>query len=155
MVFSTLHTNDSAGAVNRLSDMGVESYLLASSLVGVLAQRLVRKICTHCREEIILSQIQKQTIAHSLEISVDLIDDTCMSGKGCEECSSTGYKGRVGLYELLVVDDIIQRMIAENADRDEIVRKAAQKGMKTLRYDGLEKVKQGITTFEEVLRVTR
>jgi len=155
MVFSTLHTNDSAGAVNRLSDMGVESYLLASSLVGVLAQRLVRKICTNCREEIILSQIQKQTIAQSLEISVDLIDDTCMSGKGCEECSSTGYKGRVGLYELLVVDDIIQRMIAENADRDEIVCKAAEKGMKTIRYDGLEKVRQGITTFEEVLRVTR
>ena len=155
MVFSTLHTNDSAGAVNRLSDMGVESYLLASSLVGVLAQRLVRKICTSCQEEKILTKIQKQTIAHNLEIHVDLIDDTFMRGKGCKECSSTGYKGRVGLYELLVVDDIIQRMIAENADRDEIVRKAAEKGMKTIKYDGLEKVKQGITTFEEVLRVTR
>jgi len=84
-----------------------------------------------------------------------MIDDTCMRGKGCKECSSTGYKGRIGLYELLVVDDITQRMIAENADRDEIVRKAAENGMKTIRYDGLEKVKQGITTFEEVLRVTR
>ena len=155
MVFSTLHTNDSAGAVNRLSDMGVESYLLASSLVGVLAQRLVRKICENCKEEITFTQIQKKTIAHNLEIPVDMIDDTCMRGKGCKECSSTGYKGRIGLYELLVVDDITQRMIAENADRDEIVRKAAENGMKTIRYDGLEKVKQGITTFEEVLRVTR
>jgi len=155
MVFSTLHTNDSAGAVNRLLDMGVESYLLASSLTGVLAQRLVRKICTHCREEITIGQIQKQTIAHGLGIPLDLIDDTCMGGKGCKECSGSGYKGRVGLYELFVVDDNIQRMIAENADRSAILDKVVQKGMKTIRYDGLEKVKLGITTFEEVLRVTR
>jgi general secretion pathway protein E len=155
MVFSTLHTNDAAGAVNRLADMGVENYLLASSLVGVLAQRLVRRICPHCREKITLTQIQKQAIAHNLEISVDLIDDTTTGAKGCSSCFGTGYAGRTGLYELLVVDDDIQRMIVENAARSHIVRKAAEKGMKTLRYDGLEKVKQGITTFDEILRITR
>lgn len=155
MVFSTLHTNDSPGAVNRLSDMGVESYLLASSLVGVLAQRLVRKICPRCRQETALSQIQKQTIAHNLEIPVDMIDDTVIKGNGCHECSDTGYKGRIGLYELLVVDDTVQRMIAQNADKDEIVLTASKNGMKTIRYDGLAKVKKGITSFDEVLRVTR
>lgn len=155
MVFSTLHTNDSAGAVNRLVDMGVESYLLASSLVGVLAQRLVRKICPHCREAVQLSGIEKQAIAVNLELPVDLIDDTVSGGRGCKECSGTGYKGRIGLYELLVVDDAIQHMIAGNAGRSEIVKSATEKGMKSIRYDGLEKVKQGITTFDEVLRVTR
>jgi len=155
MVFSTLHTNDAAGAVNRLADMGVENYLLASSLVGVMAQRLVRKICLHCREKTALTQIERQAIAHNLEIPAELIDDTSISAKGCSACFGTGYSGRIGLYELLVVDDDIQRMIVENASRTAIVQKAAEKGMKTIRYDGLEKVKQGITTFDEILRITR
>ncbi len=155
MVFSTLHTNDAAGAVNRLADMGVENYLLASSLVGIMAQRLVRKICLQCREKIVLTRIQKQAIAHNLQIPVEYIDDTSIGAKGCNACFGTGYAGRTGLYELLVVDDDIQRMIVENASRTQIVQKAAEKGMKTIRYDGLEKVKQGVTTFEEILRITR
>ena len=155
LVFSTLHTNDAAGGITRLEDMGVERFMISSSLVGILAQRLVRKICPHCAEKIMLSRQQINLLADDFNVSADLIPENVKRGKGCEKCGYTGYRGRIGIFEFLVVDDVIQSAIAEGAGRTEIFNKAVERGMVSLRMDGLEKVKNGITTCEEVLRVTR
>ncbi|MEO0131194.1 MAG: type II secretion system ATPase GspE [candidate division WOR-3 bacterium] len=147
LVFSTLHTNNAATAVTRLVDIGVEPYLIASSLIGVLAQRLVRKICSACKEGY---QPKPEVLKYlGLEEKMQLF-----RGKGCEECNNTGYRGRTGVFELLIVDDTIREMILKNRSANEINQIAVSKGMKTMRDDGFEKVKKGITTIEEVLRVT-
>ncbi|MBF0101684.1 MAG: type II/IV secretion system protein [Desulfobacterales bacterium] len=155
MVFSTLHTNDAAGAVVRLEDMGVERFMIASSLVGVLAQRLVRRVCMDCAEKHQVSEDEKKLIANDLEISPELVGDTFHRGKGCKICGLTGYRGRVGIFELLSVDEAVQREIVKGSDRNRIFKKAVEQGMISLRRDGIEKVKKGITTYEEVMRVTR
>jgi len=150
LVFSTLHTNDAAGAVTRLQDMGVEGYLISSSLLAIQAQRLVRRVCTDCKEEHPISD-DEQTV---LQISPAECP-TIHRGGGCETCGHTGYRGRVGLYELLLMSDEIRHHIASGADANVIRDEAIASGMRTLRQDALEKLKAGLTTPEEVVRVTR
>jgi general secretion pathway protein E len=148
LVFSTLHTNDAISAVMRMIDIGVERFLVAASLRGVLAQRLVRRVCENCKEK-------KGKISDFLQELPDNEDFDLYEGKGCEECSSTGYVGRVGLYELLVIDDGLSRGISQGLDLVELKKIAAQKGFKPMFIDGISKVKAGVTTFSEVMRVCR
>jgi len=155
MVFSTLHTNDAAGAITRLEDMGIERFMIVSSLVAVLAQRLVRKVCRHCSEEVAIDEEKRSMIARELEVPVDKIMPSYLKGMGCSECGATGYKGRIGIFELLPMSDHIQRVVLRGADRTEIHREALKEGMVSLKMDGLRKVSEGITTYEEVLRVAR
>lgn len=152
LVFSTLHTNDSAGALARLVEMGVEPFLAASALVGVLAQRLVRTVCPHCKtsynpEEKLLQQLYE---GHDLPANA-----VFYHGRGCSRCMNVGYLGRTGLYELLAVNDDIRHLVTNNADAATIRQQAQMQGMQTLRQVGLEKILQGETTVEEVLRVTQ
>jgi general secretion pathway protein E len=147
LLFSTLHTNDAPGAITRLMDMGIENYLVASTLVCVMAQRLVRRICPHCkaREEVPEEALRK--------ISADIRE--VWAGAGCEACSGTGYKGRIGIFEVLPVAGPIRELIMKRATNKEMKDKAVELGMRTLREDGIEKVKKGVTTVDEVLRVTQ
>ncbi len=150
LVFSTLHTNDSAGAVTRLLDMGIEPFLVSSSVVAMIAQRLVRKICQNCRKAY-------QPSAEEYE-KMGLPPDSKHSffkGPGCSECLNTGFKGRSGIYEILVLDDEIRNMILSKADSTQIKAMALSKGMSSLREDGARRVIAGLTTTEEVLRVTQ
>jgi general secretion pathway protein E len=149
LVFSTVHTNDAAGAVTRLLDMGIENFLLSSALLGVLAQRLVRVICSECKEE--------ATLTPTLKLEMGLLKKENVKvyhGKGCSACSQTGFKGRCGIYELLVIDDSIRELILKKTTAQAICDEARKKGMRTLREDGWDKVVKGITTVEEILRVT-
>lgn len=155
MVFSTLHTNDAAGAVTRLEDMGIERFMISSSLVAVLAQRLVRKNCPHCIKQGVLTDEQQEGLASDFGLAKELIPLSFQRGEGCKQCGETGYKGRVGIFELMVMDEALQGEVAAGADRNRIFKKAVAGGMRSLKMDGLEKVKQGVTTFEEVLRVSR
>jgi general secretion pathway protein E len=155
MVFSTLHTNDAAGAITRLEDMGIEPFMIASSLVALLAQRLVRRVCPYCREEVRLSEEDKDILARDLELPPEEIADTYQRGTGCKECGETGYRDRIGIFELLIVSEAIQRAILQGTDRLGIYRKAISEGMTPLRVNGLNKVREGVTTYEEVLRVAR
>jgi len=150
LVFSTLHTNDSPGALTRLIDMGVEPFLVSSSVIGILAQRLVRKICKSCKEpytpnektlkELGLAEIKEKNVFYH--------------GKGCKNCKCTGYKGRIGIYELLIMSEKIREMVLERTSAD-VIRKAAQEaGMKVLREDGIKKALEGVTSIEEVIRAT-
>lgn len=149
LVFSTLHTNDAAGAVTRLMDMGIESYLISSSLIGVLAQRLVRVICNNCKMPV-------PPDAETMKIlGIDKPHFKIYKGVGCDACGNTGYKGRTGIFELMPVHDEIRLLIVEKKGSNIIKRKAIELGMKTLREDGWEKVRHGITTMEEVVRVTQ
>jgi general secretion pathway protein E len=149
LVFSTVHTNDAAGAITRLLDMGVENFLISSALIGILAQRLVRVICPNCKEEAPLTPTLKTEMGllHKENIKV-------YHGKGCKACSQTGFKGRCGIYELLVIDDSIRELILKKTTAQIICDQARKMGMRTLREDGWDKVVQGITTVEEILRVT-
>jgi general secretion pathway protein E len=152
LVFSTLHTNDAAGAITRLLEMGMENYLLSSSLLAVMAQRLVRVVCPHCHEEYIpdLGMLQE------MELSSEALRDLrIVRGRGCERCASTGYKGRSGIYELLPINDEIRQLILSRADSKTIKEKGRSHGMRTLRESGWSKVKNCVTTISEVLRVTQ
>ncbi len=155
MVFSTLHTNDAAGAIVRLEEMGVERFMVVSSVVAVLAQRLVRKTCLNCQNEFPVSDEERDLLAQELDLSPALIPPSFRKGSGCTECGGTGYHGRMGIFELLTLDDVIQQRLIEGASRTDIMNEAMAKGMISLRMDGLNKVRQGITTYEEILRVTR
>jgi len=152
LVFSTLHTNDSAGAVTRLIDMGIEPYLVASSVVGIMAQRLVRRVCPHCRESYRPSEEVLKEIGLS---GSDILEEKLYQGKGCEKCFHSGYLGRSAIFEILIIDDDIRRMILEKRDSGMIKKTALKKGMHTLRMDGAQKVVTGDTTIEEVVRVTQ
>jgi type II secretion system protein E len=152
LVFSTLHTNDSSGAVTRLLDMGVEPFLVSSSLECLIAQRLVRLVCPECKVKVepgkeLLNQI------NSLRLGADKIN--FFEGKGCQHCRFTGYYGRTGIYEILTVTDPIRELILSRASSQQIKQKALMQGMRTLRDDGLAKVARGLTTLTEVLRVTQ
>lgn len=152
LVFSTLHTNDAPSAFTRLIDMGIEPFLVASSVEAVMAQRLVRTICPHCKTE------QKIERDYLLKIGFPPEDiDTAVfyKGMGCEECRQLGYQGRTGIYELLIMSDAIRSLVMNRAPSTAIAQKAIEQGMRTLRQDGWKKVKAGITTVEEVLRVTQ
>jgi general secretion pathway protein E len=150
LVFSTLHTNDAASAITRLVDMGVEPFLVASSLVAVLAQRLVRILCKDCREE------YEATREELIEIGVRPPERPVRLHRptGCAGCNYTGYRGRLGIFELMLVDDELRGMVSQNVDSKSIKQKAVQKGMHTLRTDGARKVLQGVTSVAEVLRAT-
>lgn len=150
MVFSTVHTNDSAGAITRLLDMGVENFLISSSLLGVLAQRLVRVLCTNCRE----AYKPDDKLLKEMNVKDSNGIDFIYKGTGCPECSFTGYRGRIGIFELLVVRDEIRKLILEKTSANIIKEEARNGGMITLREDGWEKVKAGITTVSEIYRVT-
>ncbi len=147
MVLSTLHTNDAAGAVTRLIDMGIEPFLIASSLSGVLAQRLVRGICPHCRQE---TEYPEAILG---ELGLSAADGPFFKGAGCPACFNTGFLGRLGVFELLTVSEPIRRLVLERASSGEIVAQAVKQGSTTLRQDGAAKVRAGKTTPEEVLRV--
>jgi general secretion pathway protein E len=149
-VFSTLHTNDAASGITRLIDMGVEPYLISSSVNGFLAQRLVRKICRNCYTAYKPSAQELSLIGLSKK---SLIKGSLYKGKGCDECFNTGYSGRMGLFELLTVSDDIRRMIMKGEDAASIKKQAIKEGMITLLEDGIEKAINGLTTMEEVLRV--
>ncbi|WP_321366233.1 type II secretion system ATPase GspE [uncultured Desulfuromusa sp.] len=152
LVFSTLHTNDSAGALARLVEMGVEPFLAASALIGVLAQRLVRTICPHCR----VSYQPEEKLLAELFDEIDIPKQaTFYRGRGCSHCMQVGYLGRTGLYELLEVTDPIRHLVTDNADAASIRQQALKMGMRPLRQAGLAKVLSGETTVEEVLRVTQ
>ncbi|SDZ81308.1 type II secretion system protein E (GspE) [Desulfuromusa kysingii] len=152
LVFSTLHTNDSAGALARLVEMGVEPFLAASALIGVLAQRLVRTICPHCR----VSYQPDEKLLTELFDQADIPKQaTFYRGRGCSHCMQVGYLGRTGLYELLEVTDPIRHLVTDNADASSIRQQALKMGMRPLRQAGLAKVLSGETTVEEVLRVTQ
>ncbi|MDX9702111.1 MAG: type II secretion system ATPase GspE [Candidatus Auribacterota bacterium] len=149
LVLSTLHTNDAPSSITRLIDMGVEPFLLTSSLEGILAQRLVRKICPDCKEEFTPTAEMLENAGLSKSEVEGL---PFYYGRGCKNCNNTGYKGRTGIYELLVLDDSMHQMIIERAPQATLKAKARECGMVTLRESGLVKVFQGITTLEEVLR---
>ena len=151
LVFSTLHTNDASGAVTRLLDMGIEPYLAASSVECIIAQRLVRLICNKCRHELAANP----EIAKELGMPPQAARGVKIyKGKGCEECKFTGYKGRTAIYEILVVNEEIRDLVLKRASADQIKKKAISMGMKTLRHDGWEKIKMGLTTPSEVIRVS-
>ncbi|MGB3913055.1 MAG: ATPase, T2SS/T4P/T4SS family [Thermacetogeniaceae bacterium] len=153
LVFSTLHTNDAAGAITRLGDMGIEAFLTASSLVGVVAQRLARVLCNHCKEPYEVSRDELLSIIPDFPLEEGEDRLTLYRSKGCFRCSHTGFKGRVGVYELLTMNEEIRRLILQRASTAEINKAAVSTGMVTLRQDGLRKVKQGITSIEEIMRV--
>jgi type IV pilus assembly protein PilB len=151
LVLSTLHTNDAPSTISRLLNMGIEPFLVSSSVILILAQRLGRKVCQQCREE-------EKVPVHAL-LKIGFSEDEaktvrCYRGKGCPACNNSGYKGRIALYEVMPISDEIRELILEGASANEIKKAAVRLGMKTLRMSGLSKVKDGITSMEEVLRVT-
>ncbi len=153
LVFSTLHTNDAASAVTRLLHLGIEPYLVSSSLLAVLAQRLVRRICDHCVTEL----TAEETATQLRQLNIDDANATPIrprAGQGCDHCRQTGYRGRVAITELLTIDNAIRTSIQERATASQIQATARNAGMRLLREDGIDKVAQGITTVEEVARVT-
>ena len=151
VVLATLHTNDSPGAVTRLMDMGLEPFLIAASLEGVLGQRLVRKICTHCRT----AYEPGQEMIDMLGVDpIEIADKQFYFGKGCKECANSGYRGRQGLFELLLVNDALRQLITARAPTLVLKQKAIELGMRTLRDDGLRAIFDGATTVDEVLKYT-
>ena len=151
LVFSTLHTNDSAGGVTRLVDMGIEPFLVASSVEALVAQRLVRRLCPKCKRPWKVDMPFLESIGFPIS---KLLTGTICEPVGCEECRGTGYAGRTGIYEILLVTDAIRQMIVERQSAADIKMHALEHGMRTLRVDGWRKVLAGVTTLEEVLRVT-
>jgi type IV pilus assembly protein PilB len=151
MVFSTLHTNDSPATVTRLRDMGVPPFLITATVEAILAQRLVRRICTGCREEI----VPGPDVLADLELTTEqTVGKKFYRGTGCDRCNRTGYKGRFGLFELLIMNDQLRDMIMRNASTEELREAARKHGMRTLRDAGMEGIFEGITTAEEVIRET-
>jgi general secretion pathway protein E len=153
LVFSTLHTNDSAGAVSRLLDLGVEPYLVSSSLIAIIAQRLVRKVCQDCKKPVepSLRELRELGLAEAEAEHKGKF----FIGTGCDKCFQTGYRGRTGIYELMLINEEVQNLIYARESAGTIKRHALNSGLKTLRMDGARKVLEGITTIAEVLRVTQ
>lgn len=152
LVFSTLHTNDSAGALTRLVNMGVEPFLVTSSTIAILAQRLIRKICPHCKMPV---EADPDSLVELGVRATEFIGKQLYHGKGCGQCQDRGYFGRTGIFELLVMVEKIQEMTLKGEDSNALKREACRQGMRSLREDGMKRVIDGISTIEEVLRVTR
>jgi type II secretory ATPase GspE/PulE/Tfp pilus assembly ATPase PilB-like protein len=152
LVFSTLHTNDAASAVARLIDMGIEPYLISSSVLCFIAQRLVRLLCPHCKEP---TPISDETLKEFSLRREEVQALEIYEAKGCEACNFTGYQGRQGIFEFLVMQEQIRDLILKKVSSTQINAKALQLGMKTLRQSGWEKIKQGVTSPSEVIRVTQ
>ena len=151
LVLSTLHTNDAAGAIARLIDMGIEPFMLASSLLLTQAQRLYRKLCPVCKKEI---DIPLETLKKNRVDPAHLADTQFYQTAGCPKCNNVGYKGRGGIMEILLVDEVLRKTILNNSEADAIAKIAIQNGMRTLREAGLDRVREGLTTIEEIMRVT-
>jgi general secretion pathway protein E len=149
LVFSTLHTNDAAGAATRLIDMGIEPFLIASSAIGIMAQRLVRRICDRCKKPYTASP----ELLRELALSPGTV--TFYRGEGCQACKNSGYQGRIGLFELMEMNETIRGQIVGKASSSVIKASALQSGFKSLRQEGLIKAASGLTSVEEVLRVTQ
>ena len=149
LVLSTLHTNDAPSSVTRLINIGVEPYLIAAAVNAVLAQRLVRKICQHCKEEYAPSDEMKEFLTLQ-----GFASDKVLRGKGCDRCRKTGYAGRLGIYELMVMDDSLRDTVTSNPDVTHLRKLCRERGLVTLRTDGFHKVMKGLTTVDEILRVT-
>ncbi|MGH7885932.1 MAG: type II secretion system ATPase GspE [Thermodesulfobacteriota bacterium] len=151
LVFSTLHTNDSASAITRLIDMDIEPFLVASSLLSIIAQRLVRILCNHCKEKYVPADEELRRIGIK---RIDIPGETLYKPKGCPRCVDTGFSGRIAIFEILLMDDEIRHLTLTTADSSTVKKKAVERGLVTLRMDGADKVLRGITSIEEVLRVT-
>jgi len=149
LVFATLHTNDAVSAVTRLVDMGVEPFLLASSLIGVVAQRLVRRLCLQCRKPFVADATELRTLGFTPA------DGTLYSAQGCPACNLSGYRGRTGIYELIMVDDDLRRLVHDRASEQTLRTHVVSRGMRSLRDDGMRWAGQGVISLEEVIRVTR
>jgi type IV pilus assembly protein PilB len=149
LVLSTLHTNDAPASITRLINIGVEPYLISSAVNAIIAQRLVRKICKECKEEYEPSPEHRAFLTQQ-----GFSDEKIMKGKGCDRCRKTGYGGRLGIYELLIMDDQLRDMVTANPDVIQLRRRCREKGLVTLREDGFQKVRAGLTTIDEILRVT-
>lgn len=148
LVFSTLHTNTAVGAVARLIDLGVEPFLISTALLGVLSQRLVRKICPDCKKAFSATPEQAEYLGLKTKAEV-------FRGMGCKKCRMSGYRGRVGIFELVIIDDKIKNLISRRAGEDELTKAVRSTGAKDIKSDGIEKILAGITTLEEVIRVTQ
>jgi type II secretory ATPase GspE/PulE/Tfp pilus assembly ATPase PilB-like protein len=149
LVLSTLHTNDAPSSITRLINIGVEPYLISSAVNAILAQRLVRKMCQHCKEEYTPTPEMQEFL-----MLQGFSSQKTYRGKGCDRCRKTGYAGRLGIYELMVMDDSLRDVVTGNPDVVQLRKIARERGLVTLRQDGFEKVLQGKTTVDEVLRVT-
>ena len=152
LVMSTIHTNDAAGAFTRLIDMGIEPFLVSDQLLGVLAQRLVRRLCPHCRRSAEPTEVEFAELGMTRE---ELGGRKVWHAVGCEECNGLGYRGRSGIFEFLAATDAVKAAVAKGGNSVFIKETAKQDGMRTLRDDGIAKALSGITSIEEVLRVTR
>jgi type IV pilus assembly protein PilB len=151
LVLSTLHTNDAPSTISRLLNMGIEPFLVSSSVILILAQRLSRRICSQCKIE--------ENVPNAALLKIGFTEEEaktvkCFKGKGCPACNGSGYKGRVALYEVMLIRDELKELILEGASSAELKKTAVRLGMKTLRMSGLTKVAEGVTSMEEVLRVT-
>jgi len=151
VVFSTLHTNDAPSAVTRLRDMGLPTFLITATTEAVLAQRLVRRICVHCRTEFQPSQEVAMELGMT---SAEAATKKFYYGRGCEKCNNTGYKGRLGIYELLVMNDVLREMIVAETSLDDFRNECRKQGMRSLRESGLRSIHAGFTSIDEVLRET-
>jgi type IV pilus assembly protein PilB len=148
-VLSTLHTNDAPSSITRLINIGVEPYLISAAVNGVLAQRLIRRICENCKEEYTPADEVKRVLEKA-----SIETDRLWRGKGCEQCRKTGYRGRCGIYEVVVLDDAIRDMVAGRPNVTELRRYCKERGMVTLRQDGVRKLKRGVSSLEEILQAT-
>jgi type IV pilus assembly protein PilB len=152
LVFSTLHTNDAPSAVTRMVDMGVPGYLVASSVIAILAQRLVRTVCSKCKTKV----TPRESVILESGLTLEQAKNAnFVRGKGCNHCQKTGYKGRLGIFELMMINSKIREMIFADSSSTQLRDAAISQGMMTLYSDGLDKVMRGITTFEEVHRVAK
>jgi general secretion pathway protein E len=152
LVFSTLHTNDAASAITRLIDMGIEPFLITSSVLAIIAQRLVRTICPSCKQP---AEVSNECMKDLCVTEEDLKEATLFTGQGCDKCMHTGFYGRTGIYEILKISESIKKKIISTSDANAIKEAAVLEGMRTLREDGSDKIMKGITTPEEILRVTQ
>jgi type II secretory ATPase GspE/PulE/Tfp pilus assembly ATPase PilB-like protein len=151
LVFSTLHTNDAPSAIARLVDIGVQPFLVSSAVRAIMAQRLVRKLCQSCKAPAELTEAEIESLGLD---ATQLAEATIMKGAGCDKCKNLGYKGRMGIFEVFLIDDDVRHMINEKASTIELRKRAREMGMRTLREDGIRKVLSGLTTAEEVIGVT-
>ena len=151
LVFSTLHTNSAPATVTRLKDMGIPTFMICATVEAILAQRLVRRICTKCREE---TRISAEMLFELKMEREDIEDKKFFKGTGCDQCNNTGYKGRIAMFELMILNDKIREMVMGNASTDELREEAEKDGMITLREFGMNLAADGVTTLDEVIRET-
>jgi type II secretory ATPase GspE/PulE/Tfp pilus assembly ATPase PilB-like protein len=154
LVFSTVHTNDAASTIARMVDQGVEPYLVSSSLILVIAQRLVRTVCKHCREMRPVGPEQRAMLK-KLNMTEQDVGGELAYGRGCDDCFGSGYAGRTAIYEFMPVDEVLRTEIMEGATASQMKRSATRRGVRTLRKDGIDKILERQTTPEEILRVTQ